>query len=64
MAKIILKNYEELIIDDDRAVEIRSIIDEKRKYAETSGMTLNMFPIVLETSTGFWSGSLGHRTNI
>lgn len=58
MAKITLKNYQELLLPDDRAVAIRESIEERRKEIETSGMSLSMFPLTVETVDGVWSGSM------
>lgn len=64
MAKIILKNYEELILPDDKAVEIRAMIDARRKEIEPTGFSLNMFPLVVDTTNGVWSGSMGDVAQI
>lgn len=58
MAKIILKNYQELLLPDERAVATRESIEERRKEAEASGMSLNMFPLTIEHVEGVWSGSM------
>lgn len=64
MAKIILKNYEELILPDEKAVEIREQIEARRKEIETTGLGLNMFPLVVETISGIWSGTMADVSQI
>lgn len=64
MAKIILKNYEELILPDDKAVEIRSSIEARRREIEETGLSLNMFPLTIDTTNGIWSGSMGDIAQI
>lgn len=55
MAKICLKNYEELLVSEERAKQVQELLAEKKSL----GMTLNMFPITLETTDKtLWCGSL------
>lgn len=55
MAKILLKNFEELLVSEERAHQIQELLVEKK----SAGMSLNMFPITLETNDKqLWCGSL------
>ena len=55
MAKITLKNYEELIISDEVAEYVTKDLDEKRTKAE---FPLNHYPLAITHAEGLWSGTL------
>lgn len=61
MAKITLKNFDELAVSEERAQAIYEFLEEKRAEEKDGGLPLNMFPITIETlDNGLWVGNLGN----
>lgn len=55
MAKITLRSFEELLVTEERAEQIQSLINETK----SKGLTLNMVPVTIETNDKqLWCGSL------
>jgi hypothetical protein len=58
MAKITTRNYDELIVSEEKAYEIRELVDVAKKEFLAGGLNLNMRPLFIDTIDGTWSGTL------
>lgn len=55
MAKITLRNFEELLVSEERANQLQQLVAEKK----LQGVQLNIFPVTIETTDKtLWCGSL------
>ena len=60
MSKIILKNYDELIVAD----EVIDMVNTELEAARSKEFPLNHYPIAINHADGMWCGSLSDISSI
>jgi len=58
MAKILLNNFEELLVTEQRANDLHLLVEEKKENYKQGGLPLSAYPITIESTDQMWCGSL------
>ena len=58
MAKITLRNFEELIVSEEKARALSLELQQRKEEMNAGGLQLSFFPITIDHVDGMWFGSL------